>query len=96
MVVNGSPNEMTSTGDYVGLNLDQPLYLAGVPDGTVDDYSGYKNSFQGIPPYITISPSYIATPPSISIPPCCTWLVYDVNLLFSLLRRFSEYADGTE
>lgn len=48
MIVNGSPNKMTSTGKYVGLNLDQALYLAGVPEDVVSQYAGYKNSFQGL------------------------------------------------
>lgn len=48
MEVNGEVNEMTSTGDYVGLNLDKPLYLGGAPSDVLSDYNGFKNSFQGM------------------------------------------------
>ena len=47
MVVNGKPQEFTSTGDFKGLNLDEPLYVAGVPDGVQDDYAGFSNSYSG-------------------------------------------------
>lgn len=39
--------QYVSTGAFTGLNLNQPLFLAGVPDGLVDDYAGFTNSFAG-------------------------------------------------
>ena len=47
MTVNDEAEEFASTGEFIGLNLNQPLYVAGVPDSLVPDIDGYTRSFSG-------------------------------------------------
>ena len=47
MTVNDEAEEFASTGEFIGLNLNQPLYVAGVPDSLVPDIDGYTQSYSG-------------------------------------------------
>ena len=47
MTVNDEAEEFASTGEFIGLNLNQPLYVAGVPDLLVPDIDGYTRSYSG-------------------------------------------------
>jgi len=47
LLVNDEASQFTSTGEFVGLDLDGPVYVAGAPEAVIDDAVKFGKPFQG-------------------------------------------------